>query len=157
MWAVEVDPHWVERLRAGVGAGRGNVRVVASDLRNLRMPREPYRVVANPPFGLTTDTLAKLLDRPDRGPCRADLVLQKEVAVKLARQPPAHLRAAAWSPWWEFRLGATIGRAAFRPRPRVDAAVLTIVRRETPVLPTWLAPRLRELLRPAWSDRREPT
>ncbi|MEP1124534.1 MAG: rRNA adenine N(6)-methyltransferase family protein [Ilumatobacter sp.] len=153
VWAVEIDPHWVEQLRVGVGARRANVRVVSSDLRDLRMPRVPYRVVANPPFGLTTDTLAKLLDRPDRGPRRADLILQREVALKLARQPPASLRAAAWAPWWEFRLGPKIGREAFRPRPRVDAAVLTVERRDVPILPTWLGPQLRELLRPAWTDR----
>lgn len=153
VWAVEIDPTWVERLRVSVEARHANVRVIASDLRNLRMPREPYRVVANPPFGLTTETLAKLLDHPDRGPQRADLIVQKEVAIKLALQPPASLRAAAWAPWWEFCVGQIVGRNAFRPRPSVDAAVLTIVRRDPSVLPTWLGPQLRELLRPAWSNR----
>ncbi|WP_051063031.1 ribosomal RNA small subunit methyltransferase A [Ilumatobacter nonamiensis] len=153
VWAVEVDPTWVDRLRSGVGAESADVRVIAADLRTVRMPREPYRVVANPPFALATATLAKLLDRPERGPERADLILQKEVAIKLARQPPASLRTAAWAPWWEFRLGRTIGRNAFRPRPSVDAAVVTVVRRDPSVFPTWLGPRLRELLRPAWTNQ----
>lgn len=153
VWAVEIDPTWVERLRSSIEVQHPNVRVIASDLRNLRMPQEPYRVVANPPFGLTTETLAKLLDQPDRGPQRADVIVQREVAIKLACQPPASLRAAAWAPWWNFRVGQTIGRNAFRPRPSVDAAMLTIVRREPSVLPTWLGPQLRELLRPAWSNR----
>lgn len=117
------------------------------------LPRERYRVVANPPFGLTTASLVKLLDQPDRGPARADLIVQKEVARKLARQPPASLRAAAWAPWWEFSDGQVIDRSTFRPRPAVDAAVLTVIRREPPALPTWLGPQLRELLRPAWADR----
>jgi len=153
VWAVEIDPTWVERLRSSIEVQHPNVRVIASDLRNLRMPQEPYRVVANPPFGLTTETLAKLLDQPDRGPQRADVIVQREVAIKLACQPPASLRAAAWAPWWNFRVGQTIGRNAFRPCPSVDAAMLTIVRREPSVLPTWLGPQLRELLRPAWSNR----
>ena len=154
VWAVEVDHEWVKRLRDRFEAAppTHNVRVIGTDLRHLRLPREPYRVVANPPFGLTTEILAKLLDEPDRGPVRADLVVQKEVAIKLARQPPATLRAAAWAPWWEFSVGATITRDSFRPRPSVDAAVLTIVRREPPVLPPWLSPQLRELLRPAWPN-----
>jgi len=154
VWAVERDPVWSKRLRramAGWGA-HGNSRVIEADLRRLRLPPTPFRVVANPPFGLTTEILAKLLDAPDHGPDRIDLIVQREVAVKHSRHPPASLRTAAWAPWWEFHLGTTIDRAAFRPRPRVDAAVLTIVRRDCAVLPTWLAPRLRELLRPAWTD-----
>jgi len=154
VWAVEVDPEWVSRLRVRFEAAprRSNVRVIGTDLRNLRMPREPYRVVANPPFGLTTQILSRLLDQPDRGRERADLILQKEVAIKLSQQPATSLRSAAWAPWWKFTVGTTIGRDSFRPRPSVDAAVLTIVRRDPPILPTRLGPRFRELLRPEWSD-----
>ncbi|MEZ5247925.1 MAG: hypothetical protein R2713_01520 [Ilumatobacteraceae bacterium] len=64
------------------------------------MPRLPYRVVANPPFGSTTELLAAFLDDPDRGPGRLDLILQREVAAKHSRQPPQSLRTAAWAPWW---------------------------------------------------------
>lgn len=155
VWAVEQDPVWSQVLRERL-AQRGTLaeaRVIETDLRRLRPPRTPFRVVANPPFGSTTDILARFLDEPDRGPERMDLIVQREVAAKHAHRPPASLRTAAWAPWWEFRLGPTIERSAFRPRPSVDAAVLTIVRRDPAVLPAWLAPRMRELLRPAWSRR----
>lgn len=154
VWAVEFDPYWSRRLRdrvARCGDG-GRARIIEVDLRDLRLPERPFRVVANPPFGLTTEILAKLLDRPDRGPRRVDLVVQREVAVKHSRRPPSTLRTAAWAPWWEFHLGPTIARESFRPRPRVDAAVLTILRRDPEILPVWLGPRLRELLRPGWSN-----
>lgn len=152
VWAVECDPVWSAVLRRDI-ARRGphaGARVIDADLRRFRPPRTAFRVVANPPFGLTTEILTKFLDDPDRGPDRMDLVVQREVAVKHSRQPPVSLRTAAWAPWWEFRLGFTIDRAAFRPRPSVDAAVLTIVRREPAVLPARLAPHFRDLLRPAW-------
>lgn len=154
VWAVERDPVWSKRLRDQIEAGRGVVgaRIIEADLRRLRWPRAPYRVVANPPFGLTTEILATLLDTPDRGPDRIDIIVQREVAIKHSRRPPTSLRSAAWAPWWEFRMGSTIDRGAFRPRPRVDAAVLTIERRNPAVLPVWLAPRMRELLRPGWSN-----
>lgn len=154
VWAVERDPIWSKQLRHRIATRHagGNARVIEADLRQLRFPRTSFRVVANPPFGLTTETLAKLLDAPDRGPDRIDLIVQREVAVKHSRRPPASLRTAAWAPWWEFHLGPMIDRRAFRPRPRVDAAAITIIRRDCPVLPTWLAPQLRELLRPAWTN-----
>ena len=154
VWAVESDPVWSRRLRDSMvrWGAHGNSRVIEADLRRLRLPRTPFRVVANPPFGLTTEILAGLLDAPDRGPDRIDLIVQRQVAVKHSRRPPVSLRTAAWAPWWEFHVGPTIDRGSFRPRPRVDAAVLSIVRRDPAVLPTWLAPQFRELLRPAWAD-----
>ena len=154
VWAVERDPAWAKRLRRSMASwgAHGSSRVIEADLRRLRLPQTPFRVVANPPFGLTTEILARFLDAPDHAPDRIDLIVQREVAVKHSRLPPASLRTAAWTPWWEFHLGQTIDRGAFRPRPRVDAAALTIVRRDHAVLPTWLAPQLRELLRPAWTN-----
>lgn len=150
--AVERDDAWITRLRQRVTAAgvSDRVRVVHADLRTYRWPPTPYRVISNPPFGLTTALLARLLDRPSRGPVRADLVVQLEVARKRAQQPPGSLRSAAWAPWWQFALGERIDRTAFRPIPRVDAAVLTIRRREQPVLPEWLARDFADALRPAW-------
>jgi 23S rRNA (adenine-N6)-dimethyltransferase len=78
-------------------------------------------------------------------------VIQREVARKHAAEPPATLRTAAWAPWWLFEHRFTIDRDAFRPVPAVDAALLTIRRREPPVLPPWLAPEFRDLLRAGWT------
>ena len=64
---------------------------------------------------------------------RADLILQWEVARKRASGPPATLLSTIWAPWWEFELGVRVLR--FRPVPRVDGGVLTIVRRVPAHLP----------------------
>lgn len=152
VWAVEIDPVLVDRLRSEV-VRRGlddRVRVIGTDLHRLRLPATAYRVAANPPFGSTTALLGLLLDRPDRGPTRADLIVQDDVARKRSAVPPTTLRSAAWAPWWEFELGPAILRQSFRPVPRVDAAVLTITRRTPPILPERLAPTMRETLRRSW-------
>lgn len=120
------------------------------DPHDVFRPSETYRVVSNPPFGLTTALFSSLFDNPAEGPSRADLVIQLEVARKRAAVPPTTLRTAAWAPWWTFQLGPVVPRSAFRPVPRVDAALLTARRRDDAVLPEWLAPLLRELLRPGW-------
>jgi 23S rRNA (adenine-N6)-dimethyltransferase len=151
--AVEADPVWADRLHRRLAVAvpdPGRVRVVCADARRWPLPDRPYRVVANIPFGSTTEILAHLLDDPRRGPVRADLIVQREVARKHAATPPTALRTAAWAPWWEFELGTPIGREAFRPRPAVDAAMLVIRRRDPPILPSRLAAGLREALRPAW-------
>lgn len=125
--------------------------MIRTDLRQLRFPREPFRVVANPPFSLTTDILKLILDHPSpSSPTRADLVLQRQVTLKHASQPPKALKTASWSPWWEFSAGRSIPASSFRPRPSIDAAVLTVRRRHPPILPTWLAAGFEDLLRAAW-------
>ena len=158
VWAIEPDPVWGPRLGATLrGEGFGDrLRLLTMRVEDVRLPRAPYRVVANIPFGATTAILTKLLDDPTRGPDRADLVVQHEVARRHSATPPDALRTAAWSPWWEFHLGPTIPSAAFRPRPSVDAAVLTIVRRDPPLLPPSLAPGFADVLRPAWSRAFDP-
>ncbi len=154
VWAVEVDPAMRDELarRLAHRDVDDRVRVIRTDLRRLRLPREPYRVVANPPFGLTTTVLSLLLDRPERGPERADLVLEAGVVAKHSTTPPVALRTAAWAPWWRFESGPLLPRTAFRPAPRVDARTLRITRRTPAVLPERLAPDFLDTLRPAWGD-----
>lgn len=111
--AVERDHRMADGLdaildREGLGA---HVRVLRLDARRFRWPREPFRVVSNLPFAATTDLLAHMLDDPDRGPWRADVLVQREVARKRSAQPPTSLRSAAWAPWWAFHLGAVVPRA----------------------------------------------
>lgn len=153
VWAVERDPVWADRLVARALDAKldDRIRVIRSDLRRLRFPREPFRVVANPPFNLTTDILKLILDNPSAASTtRADLVLQREVVLKHSAQPPNTLKISSWSPWWEFSAGRRIPASAFRPRPAVDAAVLTIRRRDPPILPTWLATGFEDLIRTSW-------
>lgn len=150
--AVERDPVWAEQLRRRLRQEglQGRVEVVRADLRQLRLPDPPYRVAGSPPFGLTTHLLRKLLDDPGRGPERADLLVQREVAVKRAEEPPTTLLSAAWAPWWSFELGPVVPRHAFRPIPRVDAAWLIARKRCPSILPAWLAPEFADTLRKAW-------
>jgi 23S rRNA (adenine-N6)-dimethyltransferase len=116
------------------------VQVVQGDALRERLPRGPYAVVANPPFSITTRLLHRLLDDPTRAPTRVDLVLQRQAARFLATT--AHDPVAlAWTPWFELSYGPRVPRRAFRPQPACDAAVLSVVRREEPLLPPPLAPR----------------
>jgi 23S rRNA (adenine-N6)-dimethyltransferase len=151
--AIERDPVWARRLTRRLRAAGFATRahVIEADFRRVRLPEQPYRVVSSPPFSLTTALLSWLLDDVERGPWRADLLLQLEVARKRAVEPSSSLRSAGWAPWWTFQVGDRVDRRAFRPVPGVDAAWLTVRRREPPVLPTWLSPEFAAVLRAAWT------
>jgi 23S rRNA (adenine-N6)-dimethyltransferase len=120
--AVELHPDRVRRLRARFP----DVTVVRADAERLRWPRRPFRVVASPPYGITSALLRGLL-APGSRLVAADLVLQRAVVTRYA----AGLAPGAgrWSRDWEVRVGRGVPRRAFRPPPRTDSAVLVIRRR----------------------------
>jgi 23S rRNA (adenine-N6)-dimethyltransferase len=149
--AVEIDPVWAERLRDHAGeALHDKVRVVEGDFLSLSLPNRPFRVIGSLPFGHTTDVLRRLLDDPYLALERADLIVQWEVARKRAAFPSSTLRSTTWVPWWEFRLGRHVPATAFRPVPRVDSGVLTITRRQPPLLPPAMARSYSEFVRSHW-------
>lgn len=118
--AVELHPRRASGLRDRF-AGQ-DVKVVHADLRDLRLPRRPFRVVANPPYQVASE-LVRLLLSSDRL-LSADLVLQRAVVRRMVERPPRakHARRYRLTP------GLAVPRRAFRPPPRVDSAVLRITR-----------------------------
>jgi 23S rRNA (adenine-N6)-dimethyltransferase len=120
--AVELHPGRAARLRRRFG----DATVVHADAARLPLPNRPFRVVANPPYGITAGLLGLLL-APGTRLVAADLVLQQAVVRKYA----AGAGRAAARPARPFRMtaGLTLPRHAFRPPPRVDSAVLVVRRR----------------------------
>jgi len=103
----------------GSSDGRaGGVTVVQADAARLRLPRQPFRVVASPPYGITADLLSLLL-APGSRLVAADLVLQRAAVRKYAERRVRGCRLTQ---------GLAVPRRAFTPPPRVDSAVLVIRR-----------------------------
>ena len=82
---------------------------VRTDLRELRLPRRPFRVVASPPYQLSTE-LVRLLMGTDRM-LSADLVLERGAVRRMVERPPRarHARRYTMEP------GLSVPRQAFRP------------------------------------------
>jgi 23S rRNA (adenine-N6)-dimethyltransferase len=120
--AVELHPGRAARLRERFAAAP--VVVVEADVALFRLPRRPYRVVANPPFALTSALIHPLLAR-DSALVAADIVLQRAVTRRFTDGggPPR------WHRRWSLAPGIAVPRSAFRPPPQVDARVLRIRRR----------------------------
>jgi 23S rRNA (adenine-N6)-dimethyltransferase len=133
--AVEIDPWLAERLRGQWP----NVHVVEADARELALPRQPFRVVANLPFHGTNEILRHLLDDPRVPLLRADLVLEWGVAVKRGLPWPSTVNGVVWSAWHTTRVERRLLRTAFEPPPSVDAGVVVFERRAQPLVPVELA------------------
>jgi 23S rRNA (adenine-N6)-dimethyltransferase len=130
--AIELDPAWAQHLRRRF-AGRRNVTVVEADAQHVRLPAEPFHVVANLPFGGGTGILRRLLDRPEHR--RADVILEWPVAAKRAACWPSTMLGVCWGVRYELVLVRRLPAACFEPRPTVDAGLLRIVRRPEPLVP----------------------
>jgi 23S rRNA (adenine-N6)-dimethyltransferase len=148
--AVEADAVWAEKLAGRLARSGLTVEVVEGDILAVPLPSEPYRVVANPPFGVTTALLRRLLDQPERGPYQADLLLQWEVARKRSELPPSTLLSTIWAPWWEMTIVERVPRTAFAPVPRVGAGWLKVTRRLPPLLPPRFAPGYARFVGTEW-------
>jgi 23S rRNA (adenine-N6)-dimethyltransferase len=131
--AIELDPVLAARLRERF-ALRPNVTVVEADLLRVALPTEPFRVVANLPFHLTTAILRRLLDDPRTPLARADLVVEWEVARKRALCWPATLLNVLWGIRYELAVVRRLPAACFEPPPDVDAGVLRVTLRAEPLV-----------------------
>lgn len=140
--AVEYDPFWVAQLKQTFSANQ-NVKIVAGDALSVDLPNEPFKIVTNVPFHISTAILHRLLDDPTQPLECAHLLVQKEFASKHARASPTTLKTLGWSPWWRFDAGFEIPASAFDPRPEVDGCLLVAAKRGPPLV----APERRELFR----------
>lgn len=131
--AYEKDTHFAERLRSRYGH-LDRFRLRTGDFRDAEPPHEPFRVIANVPFAITTDIVRWCLDAPAL--TSASLLVQREFARKHTGDYGrwSKLAVDAW-PEHELALGIRIGREQFRPVPNVDGAVLHLTRRPRPLLP----------------------
>ncbi len=75
--AVELHPRRAAQLRARFS--QPPVTVIQVDAADLRLPRRPFRVVANPPFGISMAVVRRLLS-PGSRLVSADLVVPRYVA-----------------------------------------------------------------------------
>jgi 16S rRNA (adenine1518-N6/adenine1519-N6)-dimethyltransferase len=121
------------------------------DLGGLRP--SPTAVVSNLPYSIATPVLLRTIaELPEVGAWT--VMVQREIADRLRAAPgsrtygsPSVLIQLAC----DVELRRTVDRAVFRPRPRVDSALLRLTRRG-PAAP----PALARLVRDAFAHRRKP-
>ena len=87
------------------------VTVVHADAVSMRLPRRPFRVVASPPYAITSPLL-RLLLAPSSQLTAADLVLQQAVVRRYGDGRAAG--SQRWGRRWRVQAGRPLPRRAFR-------------------------------------------
>ncbi len=122
--AVELHGRRARDLRARF-AGQP-VKVVQADASDLRLPGRPFRIVANPPFGISTALLRRVL-APGSHLVTADIVMPFHVARRW--MSPRAPGARRWVRAFDSAIVARLPPHAFSPAAPMDVVVLRIRRR----------------------------
>lgn len=133
--AVEFDPQLARDLPSRVPLP--NVAVIHADILHFDFSQLPaeYKVVANVPYYITSKITRLLMELPNP-PQIATLLVQKEVAERMAAQPgDMSILAVAVQFYSEAVLGPVVPAELFTPPPKVDSQVITLKRRPAPLFP----------------------
>jgi 16S rRNA (adenine1518-N6/adenine1519-N6)-dimethyltransferase len=159
--AVEIDTNLLPLLEENVGH-LPNVRVVNADATSLDWTallagRDDWKLVANLPYNVATPLVADVLDQVPA--VRSIFVMvQKEVGERLAAVPGDDAYGAV-SVKVAFHATASIAGVVpptvFLPRPNVDSALVSIVRRAEPVDVAVDRDALFRLVRAGFAKRRK--
>jgi 23S rRNA (adenine-N6)-dimethyltransferase len=128
--AVEMHPGRAAQLRARCASQA--VTVVQADATDLRLPRRPFRVVANPPFATLKPLLRRLL-APGSRLVSADLLVPGHVAREWTG--PGAPGRQRWAREITVSRGRSVPRLAFYPPPPRNAVVLRVRRTQVSARP----------------------
>lgn len=153
--AVEFDKDLAMYLPGRVSAD--NLTVVQQDIRTFDLTKlEPdYKVVANIPYYLTSN-LIRVLSESTNPPSLTVLLVQKEVAERVAAGPGAmSLLTVTAQIYWEVSLGAIVSAELFTPPPKIDSQILILHRRPKPLFPGADYQAIFQIVKAGFSQRRK--
>ncbi len=153
--AVEFDPELAAGLAVRVPAK--NLEVVHSDILKFdltKLPRD-YKVAANLPYYITSKIVRMLLESPNP-PSEAAILVQKEVAQRMAAEP-GHMSVLAVSVQFyaEATLGPIVPAELFTPPPKVDSQIIGLKRRTTPLFPDVTSQDYFRMVRAGFGEKRK--
>lgn len=116
---------------------------------------EDYIAVGNIPYYIT-NKIVRALSEGEYRPKRAVLLVQREVAERLAAQPGSmSLLSIAAQVFHEVSLGPVVGREFFTPPPKVDSQVVVLRRRDQPLVAPDQQKAFFRLVKAGFSERRK--
>ncbi len=136
--AYENEPGILNKLQQNMRRHK-NVKVIAQDFLQAKLPDEPYKVFANIPFHLSADIVRKLTSNNEmHAPRSIYLIVQKQFAQKIVPSD-WHFTSklgTQLAPWWQTRIRRPLRRTDFTPPPAVDTVLLELKPQSEPLLST---------------------
>lgn len=128
---IEIDTESVEYLLTHFDNMQG--KLIEGDYLKLNVSRffpGNYRVIGNFPYNISSQIFFKILDDKDRIP-EVVCMIQKEVADRIAEKPGTKvygILSVLLQAWYDIEYVMSVGSGAFAPPPKVQSAVIRLVR-----------------------------
>lgn len=153
--AVEFDSGLARELPGRVPTA--NLEVVHEDILRFDFTKLPagYKVVANIPYYLTSN-LIRVLSETSNPPERAVLLVQEEVAERVAAKPgDMSILSVTAQYYWDVSLDREVPAELFTPPPKVDSRILVMERLHEPLFPGVDTKTFFRLVKAGFSQRRK--
>ena len=139
LWAMEIDYDSVPYIEEHFPEMKGKIfeaDFLKADLVSI-MGDEPFAVVGNFPYNISSQILFKCLEHRNQVPEIMGM-FQKEVAERIA-EPPGSKRYGILSvllqAYYDIEYCFTVDENAFSPPPKVKSGVIRLIRNKTESLP----------------------
>jgi 16S rRNA (adenine1518-N6/adenine1519-N6)-dimethyltransferase len=153
--AVEFDAKLAAQLPKRVPAD--NLTVVQQDILRFDLTGLPagYKLVANIPYYLT-GKLLRIISETTNPPTLAVLLVQKEVAERVAAEP-GHMSilSTITQLHWQVSLGEIVPAELFTPPPKVDSQVLILEHRKEQLFANVDDPALIRIIKAGFAQPRK--
>ncbi|MDB5265417.1 MAG: Ribosomal small subunit methyltransferase [Parcubacteria group bacterium] len=127
--AIEADDTLAPQLEETFATeiANGSLKLIHGDVREFDPStiKGEYHLIANIPYYITGEIIRAFLTATHK-PASMTLLVQKEVAERIARSKKESLLSLAVKVFGRPEYCFTVPRGAFRPAPNVDSAVLAI-------------------------------
>lgn len=153
--AVEYDSELARKL-PGQFPGK-NLTVINQDILGFDLTSLPknYKVVANVPYYITSKII-RLLSESSNSPSVVVLLIQKEVAERLAAEPGDYsILAISAQVYYEVALDMLVPAEFFTPPPKVDSQVVVLKRRDNSLVNEAELPGFFRLVKAGFSAKRK--
>jgi 16S rRNA (adenine1518-N6/adenine1519-N6)-dimethyltransferase len=153
--AVEKDQSLITALMKNFGQqdfSLYNESILEFDLTEL--PPD-YKVVANIPYYLTSN-LIRTLSESTNPPISATLLVQKEVAQRVATSPSnMSLLSVSAQFYWEVYLSTIVPAKLFTPPPKIDSQILILQHRKQPLFTDVDSKKFFQIVKAGFGERRK--
>ncbi len=164
--AVEFDERAVQILEKKF-RNNPNFTLIQGSILDINLDnlfkKESWQVVANIPYHITSPILRKLLAETKNKPSSCVLMVQKEVAKKIARTRCAteklvesrSILSLSVEIFAEAKNCFEVKRDCFEPAPNVDSAILKLTTRKKPLIASEMEPDFFTMVNAGFHERRK--
>ena len=158
--AIELDRRCVDFLKSQCES-HSNIQIIHDDfvkldVGELTVEASPQKWIGNLPYNITSSVLFKMLDLYPTVE-RAVFMVQKEVGERIVASEGKKdygILSVLIQTFYQSRMHFRVSNQVFRPRPRVDSAVISFERKSNPEIKCPMTD-YQQLIKSAFNQRRK--